>query len=392
MKTLRLKRKEDRRIRAGHLWVYSNEVDTAATPLQSFDRGELAELQDANGQSFGTVYVNPNTLLCARLLSRQHKVIPDPAWFSRRLQRALALRDALYPEPFYRWVHGEADGLPGLVVDRFGDVLSVQVTTAGMEVMRPWIDEALRHCIPVRGIVWRDDAAARRLEALPDGVQVAGDVPETVTVRDNGIEFDADLRTGQKTGWYFDQRDNRARLARYAPGRRVLDLYSHAGAWALTALRHGAASALAVDSSAAAIEAGRRAAKRAGLPLQTAEAAVLDELKALRNAQRRFDLCIVDPPALIKRKKDFEAGYKHYVRVNHAAMQVLDDDAWLVSCSCSHHLSEDGLRKAVVQAAGRAGRRVQIVEFGGQSADHPVHSAMPETRYLNVLFCRVIGA
>ena len=351
MKPLRLKRREERRIRAGHLWVYSNEVDTAATPLKEFDRGQLAELQDASGAPLGTVYVNPNTLLSARLLSRKRAVQPDTDWFIRRLRKALALREALYQEPYYRWVYGEADGLPGLVVDRYGPVLSVQVTTAGMEVMRPLIETALQAVVPVDGILWRDDAAARELEGLPDGLRTTGNVPDEVTVRDNGIEFRVNLAAGQKTGWYFDQRDNRARLARYAAGRRVLDLYAYAGAWGLAALKQGASAALAVDSSVGALALADRAAVESGLALQTRQGQVAEVLAMLQADGERFGLCIVDPPALIKRKKDYDAGFQHYVKINQAAIELLEDDAWLVSCSCSHHLSRESLRKAVLQAA-----------------------------------------
>ena len=367
-------------------------MDTAATPLKEFDRGQLAELQDASGAPLGTVYVNPNTLLSARLLSRKRAVQPDTDWFIRRLRKALALREALYQEPYYRWVYGEADGLPGLVVDRYGPVLSVQVTTAGMEVMRPLIETALQAVrqpfeFPRRGIVAPQDAVHRH-----HGLRTTGNVPDEVTVRDNGIEFRVNLAAGQKTGWYFDQRDNRARLARYAAGRRVLDLYAYAGAWGLAALKQGASAALAVDSSVGALALADRAAVESGLALQTRQGQVAEVLAMLQADGERFGLCIVDPPALIKRKKDYDAGFQHYVKINQAAIELLEDDAWLVSCSCSHHLSRESLRKAVLQAARKAGRQLQIVETGAQSADHPVHPAMPETAYLDVLFCRVTGA
>lgn len=392
MKRLRLRRHEDRRIRAGHLWVFSNEVDTAATPLKAFEPGELANLEDSSGAVLGTVYVNPDSLICARLISRGRGVRPDARWLARRLERAMALRRSLYPDSaHWRWVHGEGDGLPGLVVDRYGDFLSVQVTTAGMERLRAEIAEALRMCVRPAGIVWRDDAPARRLEGLPDGVVVEGEVPERVPVVEGRLQWAVDLRGGQKTGWYYDQRDNRARFGRYARGRSVLDLYSHAGAWALQAVAAGASAAMAVDSSADAIACARQAAQAAGLDCELVQDKVEVALARLAQEGRRFGVCVVDPPALIRRRKDRAAGRRAYLRVNRMAIEVLEQDAFLVSCSCSHHLSTDDLRGVLQQAASEAGRRLQILEFGGQGADHPVHPAMPETRYLDALFCRVIG-
>ena len=216
-----------------------------------------------------------------------------------------------------------------------------------------------------------------------------GDVPAEVQVEEAGLKFRADLREGQKTGWFFDQVDNRQRLARYAKGRRVLDLYSYAGAWGLRALQQGASAALSVDSSASAVAVAEAAAADNGLALEARKGQALEVMQELQGEGQKFDLVVLDPPALIKRKKDFDAGFSHYVRINRAAMQLLPEDGILVSCSCSHHLSAEQLQQVLIKAARGAGRQLQILEQGAQSVDHPVHPAMPETRYLKVFYCRL---
>lgn len=388
---IQLRAREERRVRAGHLWIYSNEIDKQATPFKEMEPGSLVQVTDARGKPLGVGYINPHALLCVRLLARRSDAQIDQAWFERHLRSALKLRERLYEQPYYRWVFGEADRLPGLVIDRFDRVLSIQLTTAGMEALRPLLRVALESVLPggIDGIVWRNDVPLRALEQLPEEVTVEGQVPEPLQIEEAGLRFEVNLAAGQKTGWFFDQRDNRQRFARYVRDQRVLDVYSYAGAWGLRALQQGAASAICVDSSASALAVAEQAAKNNQLPLETRKGQALDVMQALRADSARFDVVVVDPPALIKRKKDADAGFNHYVRVNRAAMELLGEEGILVSCSCSHHLSEAQLLQVLNKAARGCGRQLQVLENGAQSADHPVHPAMPETRYLKAIFCRV---
>ncbi|HKY89758.1 MAG TPA: class I SAM-dependent methyltransferase, partial [Nevskiaceae bacterium] len=246
---LRLNPNAERRLRVGHTWIFSNEVDVAATPLKSFQPGDLVTVVDARNKPVGTAYVNPATLIAARLISGRPDCTIDTEWVARRVRSALALRERLYPTPHYRLVHGESDGLPGLVVDRFGDVLVAQLATAGIERLRPLVVAALQEVVRPAGILFRNDGGARALESLPAAVESIGVVPDAADVDESGVRFVAPIREGQKTGWFYDQRDNRDRLARYVGGRSLLDVFSYVGGWAIRAAKQGAATATCVDSS-----------------------------------------------------------------------------------------------------------------------------------------------
>jgi len=390
--SLILKKGEDRRLRAGHLWIFSNEVDTKRSPLVGFEAGALVQVEAAGGRPLGLAYINPHSLIAARLLTHG-KALPDfGALLRRRLRTALALRERLFEQPYYRLVFGESDLLPGLVVDRFGDVLVVQIATAGMEARRATIIEALQTEIAPRGMVIQNQLPMRELEGLPTGVpEVIGEVPEKLTVIENGLTFSVNMAAGQKTGWFFDQRDNRARLARYVKGRRVLDLFSYAGGWGVTAAKAGASQVLCVDSSAGALEMARENAALNGVAVETMEEDAFKALAALREAGEKFDVVTVDPPAFVKRRKDFKAGIAGYQRLNQAALQVVAQDGILVSCSCSHHLPEQELLNIVQRSARHVDRYAQLLEWGHQSVDHPEHPAIPETRYLKSVTLRVIS-
>jgi 23S rRNA (cytosine1962-C5)-methyltransferase len=386
---LRLKRGEDRRLSAGHLWVFSNEVDTDRTPLTAFARGALCRVVSDRGKFLGYGYVNPNALICARILGRDAEHPPGKSLFVHRLQVALSLRNALYERPFYRLAYGESDGLPGLVLDRFGDVVVGQIATAGMEAMKPDIEAALRKVIAPAALLWKNDSGARDLEGLPDYVEPGfGDVPEWVSVEEGGIAFQAPISAGQKTGWFFDQAANRLALRKYVGGARVLDVFSYLGAWGLGAARAGATEVTCVDSSAAALEALQATAAANGLKPAVIRGDAFDVMESLHAERRRFDVVVIDPPAFIKRKKDVSKGEAAYKRLNQLAMQLLDRDGILVSCSCSYHLEPASLVTAIQRAARHVGRFAQIVEVGGQAPDHPIHPAIPETRYLKAYFCR----
>jgi 23S rRNA (cytosine1962-C5)-methyltransferase len=389
---LRLKKNEDRRLRAGHLWVFSNEVDVAQTPLTAFEPGDLVEVRDAGGRPLGSAYVNPRSLICARLYARRPGRALDEALLEQRLERALRLRERLFDEPYYRLVFGESDALPGLIADRFGDVLVLQITTAGMERATDAVIRVLERLLRPRGILLRNDTPSRELEGLAQGIAVAtGEVPDEVEIRENGARFIVPVREGQKTGWFYDHRMSRARLQHYARGRRVLDVFSYVGGWGVQAAVAGAAQVVCVDASAPALEQVGRNAELNGVEdrIQAYHADAWEALKALRDAGERFDVVVLDPPAFIKRRKDAKQGEQAYRRINQLAMQLLEPDGVLVSASCSYHFPREALQDSLLRASRALDRDLQILEEGSQGPDHPVHPAIPESRYLKTFFAAV---
>jgi 23S rRNA (cytosine1962-C5)-methyltransferase len=388
---LRLKHREDRRITAGHLWIFSNEVDTARTPLTDFASGAHCRVIGDKDRFLGYAYVNPHALICARVLGRDPLHPPGKPLFVHRLQVALALRERLYATPFYRLVYGESDGLPGLVLDRYGDVIVGQIGTAGMEAMKAGILAAIDKVIGPSAVIWKNDSGARELEGLQSYVETAaGQAVDKTWVVENDVRFEVPIGTGQKTGWFYDQATNRRSALKYVRGARVLDVFSYLGAWGLAATKAGASEVVCVDSSALALEILNRTAADNALAVRTLRDDAFDALAALREAGEKFDVVIIDPPAFIKRRKDIPKGQAAYRKLNQLAMQLLPRDGILISCSCSHHLAQDDLIATVQQAARHLGRFAQIVEVGGHSPDHPIHPAIPETRYLKSLFCRVV--
>lgn len=389
MLTIKLKAHEERRLRAGHLWVFSNEIETGEG-FRNIAAGSLCRVFDSRNKPLGIGYINPKTLMAVRMLSSKANAEINAEWFAGRIKSALALRERIYPTPHYRLIYGESDGLPGLVVDRYGDVLVAQMSTAGMDALKPVVIEALQSVLKPRGILLRNDIAMRETEGLKEEVEEIGDVPDTVEISESGVRFEIPLKAGQKTGWFYDQHDNRDRLSRYVRDARVLDVFSYIGGWAMRAHGFGAKTISCIDSSATALQAAQRNAQLNGAHLETIKGSALDMLKQLRDQSRQFDVIIVDPPALIKRKKDTEAGLEHYASLNRVAMQLLVPGGILISCSCSHHLELEQLQRVLLREARAANRRLQILEQGGQGPDHPVHPAIPETRYLKGYFCRVV--
>jgi 23S rRNA (cytosine1962-C5)-methyltransferase len=386
-----LRRHEDKRIRGGHAWVFSNEIDTTATPLGAIAPGAAVRLLDHRRQFLAHALCNPHALICARVVSTVEAQSFGSALLQSRLLRALALRERYVGGAHYRLVYGESDGLPGLVVDRFGEVLVGQIATLAMEQRRELIEQALLELPGVRLLVWKNDGGARDLEALPPELRaVGGELPATVQVVEAGLKFEAPLADGQKTGWFYDQTANRAQLRQFLkPGARVLDVCSYVGGWAVSALAAGAQSAVCVDSSQSALDAAQANAVRNGVMIEARRGDAFDVLEALRTEERQFDVLIVDPPAFIKRRKDLPKGEGAYRKLNQLALKLAADDALLVSCSCSWHLSAEVLPQLLQAAAMQAGCELRIIAQGGQSPDHPVHPVMPETRYLKALFGRV---
>ncbi len=390
---LRLKKGQDRRLRFGHCWIYSNEVDTVATPLKGLEPGALVEIQDHGGQWLGWGYANPHSLICARLVSRDREHPLSASLLVHRLKVALALRERLYERPYYRLLFGESDGLPGLVIDRYGDLAVIQITTAGMERMRADILAAVEKVLQPSAVLFRNDSSVRELEGLERYVEAAlGTVPDQVELEEHGARFRVAPREGQKTGWFYDQADNRRAMARYVKGGRVLDICSYVGAWGIGAVAAGADEAVCVDASARAAAMVEENAALNGLQQQVSavQGDAFEVMKQMRADKERFDLVVVDPPAFIKRRKDIKEGTLAYRRLNQAALQLLSKDGMLITSSCSHHMSRESLLQTLQQAARHTDRSLQLLQEGQQGPDHPVHPAMPETAYLKSFYLRVL--
>jgi len=393
LQTIRLKARADKRLRGGHLWIYSNEVDTQQTPLNQFTKGEQVVVEQAGGKPLGVAYLNPNNLICGRLVSRDASILLDKSLLAHRLKIALSLRQRCFSEPYYRLVYGDSDGLPGLVVDRFAGVLVVQISTAGMETLKDQIVEALVQVIKPEAVLIKNDGKMRDAEGLDSYVEVAvGEVPDLVPLIENGTCLLAPVRSGQKTGWFYDHRMNRARMQHYVQGKRALDVFSYVGGWGLQAANAGAADVTCVDSSQPALDVVREAAQINDVAerVHCLQADAFDALKALKEEQQRFDVIVVDPPAFIQKRKDIRNGEKAYERINQLAMRLLERDGLLISASCSMHLQRDRLVDIIRSGSRKLDRQAQIIEQGHQGPDHPVHPAIPETDYLKAMFVRVI--
>ncbi len=391
--SLRLKANADRRLRAGHLWVYSNEIDVTTTPLHAFEAGDQAILEAAGGKPLGIVAISPNNLICARLLSRDVRHVLDKSLLVHRLNVALSLRERLFDKPCYRLVYGDSDLLPGLVVDRFFDILVVQLASATMERHKDDVLAALIQVLKPSGILFKNDSSARDAEGLQRYVDTAyGVVPEWVALEENGVKFEAPVIEGQKTGWFYDHRMNRARLAPYVKGKRVLDLFSYIGGWGVQAAAFGASEVFCVDASGFALDGVERNATLNGFAekVTCVEGDVFAALRELKAGEERFDVVIADPPAFIKRKKDIKNGEAAYRRLNETAMRLLNKDGILVSASCSMHLEEDNLQNILLTSARHLDRNIQLLERGAQGPDHPVHPAINETRYIKSLTVRLL--
>ncbi len=390
--TLKLNKGAEKRIRAGHHWIYNNEVDTAATPLKNFSAGQVINVIDWRGHDLGSFMVNPHTLICARLVSRQSDRELSSSIIKNRLKQALALREMCFDVPCYRWVYGDSDGLSGLVVDRFHDVLVVQISTAGMELQLEVIVDHLQRLVQPKGILLKNDGKMRSVEGLESYVRIAcGEIPEQVALIENKVHFEAPLMTGQKTGWFYDHRPNRALAANLSKDKTVLDVFSYLGGWGLTCAAAGAESVLCADISDHALEGVIHNAKLNNLEhkVSTRAGDAFETLAALQAEKQRFDVVIVDPPAFIARRKDIEAGERAYQKLNDQAMKLVKHGGLLVSASCSMHLENDRLRDIIRASARKLDRHVKIIAEGSQGADHPVLPAVKETRYIKAIFAQV---
>jgi 23S rRNA (cytosine1962-C5)-methyltransferase len=383
--TVRLRAREGRRVAAGAPWAFSNEVvlDAAAKALAP---GSLVCLAQADGSIIGTGYFNAHSLIAVRLLSRRGNIAIDEAFFRERIAAALALRERLYAAPYYRLIHAEGDGLPGVTVDRFGSSLSMQITTAGMEGLTPPLLTALDAVLNPGRIVLRNDTPSRALEGLGSEVKEdKGRLDGPVELEENGVRYLADLSGGQKTGWYYDQRDNRAFIASIAEGARVLDAYCYTGGFAIAAARAGASDVTGIDSSAPALDLAAKAAALNGVTCTFVKADVFDEFERLGAGGGKYGVVVCDPPPFVRARKDLEAGARAYRKLARLSAALVERKGFLLLASCSHNMPLDRFQQECAAGIARAGRSGALIRSAGAGPDHPVHPMLPETAYLKAL-------
>jgi 23S rRNA (cytosine1962-C5)-methyltransferase len=383
-KTIRLKPREGRRARAGAPWIFSNEVqmDAAAKALAP---GAVVNVLFDDGQPVGTGYFNPKSLIAVRLLDRAPDTVIGTGFFVRHIERALRLREAVYARPFYRLIHAEGDGLPGLTLDRFGDTVVAQITTAGMEALIEPLLKGLEKTIAPANVVLRNDTPSRALEGLDEYVRAAKGEMGRVAVEENGVRYFADLGSGQKTGWYYDQRDNHAFMAGLAKGRSVLDAYSYTGGFGIVAAKAGATEVICLDSSAPALALAEESAAANGVAIKAVKADVFEELERLAAAKEVFDIVIADPPPFVRARKDLEPGAKAYRKLARLAASVTAKGGYLLLASCSHNMPTERFANECAAGIARAGRGAALIRQAGAGPDHPVHPLLPETAYLKAL-------
>ena len=391
MTRITLNKNEERRIKSGHPWVFSNEIRDVAGDRTS---GIAAELYDAAGGFIGVGHYNPHSLIAFRLVSRQREDIDTDEFYERRISAALAHRQTRYPGlSTFRAVYGESDFLPGLVVDKYGDYLSLQLLSAGMDSRRAQIVAALRKIFAPLGIIARNDVSVRKLEGLDEQVELLwGDVPESVHMEENGLTFQVNLREGQKTGGFLDQKENHLLLRGISAGKNVLDCFCYTGGWAVHAASFGAASVLGIDISARAVaQAGSHARlNKTSDRVRFEECDAFERLRSLHQEGKRFGVIVMDPPAFVKSRKNIAEATKGYLTINRRALDLLEPGGYLITCSCSYHMGREAFRDLLVQAARLAKREVRLVATCSQAADHPVLLSFPESEYLKCFVLQVV--
>ena len=378
---------QDRRLRAGHPWIYSNELrmDAAAKALPP---GAPVCVISGEGRPLALALFNPHSLIAARVITRNKDATIDAAFVERRLARALRLRERLFEHTYYRLAHAEADGLPGLVVDRFGEVVVCQLNSAGIASVEPLITEALDRLLAPRAIVLRNDSPVRELEGIAQEVRVVkGALEGPIELIENGVTFLVDPLEGQKTGWYYDQRDNRAFVGRLARGQTVLDLYSYSAGFGLQAAAAGAESVLALDRSQLGLDLATASAERSGLAarLVTAREDAFAALDRLAADKRRFGVVVADPPAFVRSKKDLKPGLRGYRKLARACAPLVAEEGILAISCCSHNVPEEAFADEVRRGLRDAGRGGRLLRRAGAGPDHPSHPALPESAYLKCL-------
>jgi 23S rRNA (cytosine1962-C5)-methyltransferase len=378
-KQIILKKNEEHRIVGGHQWVFSNEI---ASLRGAPDVGDVVELLRYDEKFLGLGFYHPRSLISFRFLTTEQEDISNN-FFERRIQKALALRQKLYPgAETFRLIHGEGDFLPGLIIDKYNEFISIQILSAGMEQRTTTICDVLESLFHPKAIVARNDVPIRALEELPIEKKVLRGNPSITIIDDDGVKFEVDILQGQKTGFFLDQRENRKAIHRYAIGAAVLDCFCNEGGFALHSATAQAISVRGIDISESAIAKAKVNARLNTVAADFIVGDVLQTLKQLCEDRKRFDVITLDPPSFTKSKKNIPTALRGYKEINAAALRILSPSGYLISASCSHHITEDGFLSTIEQAAVKAKRDIQLLEFSGASPDHPIIPAMPETKYL----------
>ncbi len=373
----------ERRLKTGHPWAFSNEI-RMSPEYRAYPKGIPVRLESPEGWRFGTYMFNAHSLIAARLLDRDPAAVIDARWVRARIEDAIALRQRLGLGTYHRLVHAEADRLPGLIIDRYHDVAVVQANTAGMDRLLPEITAALTGALGLRAVVARNDSPVRAHEGLPETIALLHGTDATAVVEEGGVRFSIDPMGGQKTGWFFDQRRNRAAVAALCKGARVLDVFCHVGAFGLQCAAAGASAVTLVDSSAPALGHAMETAEMNGLAarVDTLRGDAFDVMEELGERGEKYDIVIVDPPAFAKSKKDRDAGLRAYGRMARLAAPLVARGGFLFAASCSHHAPLDLFAANIAEGITRARREGRILLTAGAGPDHPVHPLLPESAYL----------
>lgn len=387
MQLLLLKKEAVKEFSKGIPWIWRSMIQLTSQ-LETAEAGELVQIADHRTKPLGIGYINPGNILMCRVLSFQANTKINQAFFSKLFSRALDKRQKNFAQPFYRFAHSESDGLPGLVIDRFGSILVCQTSTAGMDKLKPLWLPAIQELLAPDCIILRDDVPARKKEGLPTHVEVYyGTAPELVEVQEHGRLYYANLLEGQKTGWFYDQRANRTYLSSLCAGKNVLDLYSHSGGFGMAAAKGNATHVTLVDSSNLALQMAEKAAElnKVSDLCSFKRADAYEYLELCVKDGKKFDIVMADPPAFIKERKYIMSGLKGYNKLAFLSASVTAEGGIFCIASCSHHASEKDLKRAVEEGITKAGRKFSLVHKAGADLDHPIHNSLPESQYLKFL-------
>lgn len=388
MKSIILKKGEEKRVKSGHQWIFSNEIKAVSDKVQA---GEIVQCYDASNNFIGLGFYNPHSLIAFRLISKKDEIVDTKFW-EEKISKAVELRKYVYPnQNSYRVVYGESDDISGFILDKYEDYCVAQFVSAGADKYKHDILEAVQNIIKPKGIMIRNDSHLRKLENLTGENEIySGNIPDDIIITENDIKYHVNIKSGQKTGFFFDQRDNRKTFQKYCKDKKVLDCFTHTGSFGLNALKAGAKEVIFVDSSRPSLEIAAKNYELNGYKDFNALVADAQEYICSSQAQaENFEVVNIDPPGLIKSKKDFFAGYKYYAKLNEQAIKLLKNGGIFVTSSCSHHLSMSDFKKMLQEAVAKANKKAIYLELSTQAKDHPILVSMPETQYLKFAVLKI---
>lgn len=390
MKELRVKAKEEHRIKKGHYWLFSNELEKIDKTIKP---GEIVRILDCRDNILGYGFFNPHSLIAVRFITKSEEA-PSKNFIFETIDSAFEYRKHLGLRKYGRMCYGEADGAPGLIIDRYGDYLVIEILTAGMENLKEDILSAVKKVFKPKGIVFKNESNFRMLEGLSQANETIGDIPEEIQIEENGVKYLVNLTSSQKTGFYFDQRENRAFLKPYFKDKVVLDLYSYSGSFGINAALNGAVAVWGTDSSAPAVELANKNAALNGVQeicqYQRDDAERLLSAAMKKELPTQPDIILLDPPAFVKNRKSLPQAINLYVKLNRMALEGLEKGGLLASSTCSHHITREIFIDILKQASAKAGKEVRLIELRTQAKDHPILIGMPETEYLHFALLQIL--